>query len=514
MKRWLMYTQIHSMKNQGFSKRQVAEKLELNFRTVSKYLSMTPEEFEQKILNRERRRNLGLYEGVVVDWLKKYPDMTAAQVLDWLKEHYQVSVSERTTRRFVEKIRKKYLIPKTAKNNKRQYAAVEDPPMGHQMQVDLGIAHVFDFNKRSYRKLYCIACVLSHSRYKWGEWYPQPLTSRQLTTALQECFEYMGGMPKELVFDQDRLLAVDENYGDIIFTREFEQFRLSSGFEVYLCRGGDPESKGRVEATVKYFKNNFAKNRQFINIDIWNENFADWLVRTGNAKVHAITKKIPAEVFEQERLLLKPVPSTKRIIENIVTRDIHKNNTIFYEGNRYTLPLGTYQPGRQVIVDVEGETLKIRDNLGTSIIAEHKISKGKGALIQNNNHKRDNTKKLDTIQKDLFQTLGMSDDAHVFLTQVRCLKARYARDQFSLIEKTLNTHTGIAIEKALHYCIMNSLFSAVEFRNAAEYFEAHIKKELEEISRHPKVTVLKAAAAVMKRPLAEYERVVKGGDIK
>jgi len=43
--RWQMYMQIHSMKNQGFSKRQVAEKMELNFRTVSKYLSLTTEEF-------------------------------------------------------------------------------------------------------------------------------------------------------------------------------------------------------------------------------------------------------------------------------------------------------------------------------------------------------------------------------------------------------------------------------------------------------------------------------------
>jgi transposase len=161
--------QIHSMKNQGFSKRQVAEKLGLNFRTVSKYLKMSPEEFEQTILNRQRRRNLSLYEGVVVDWLKQYPDMTAAQVLDWLKEHYQVSVSDRATRRFVKELRKKHAIPKT-KGYQRQYIAVEDPPMGHQMQVDLGVAYVFDFHKRSYRKLYCLACVLSHSRYKWGEW--------------------------------------------------------------------------------------------------------------------------------------------------------------------------------------------------------------------------------------------------------------------------------------------------------------------------------------------------------
>jgi transposase len=209
LKRWHMYNSIHSLKNQGFSKRQVAERLGINFRTVSKYLSMTPEEFNEKTLNRERRRNLVLYEGVVVDWLKRYPDMSAAQVLDWLKEHYQVIVAERTVRRFVEKLRSKYSVPKV-KGNDRQYEAIEDPPMGQQMQVDFGIAWVFDFYKRSHRKLYCMAAVLSHSRYKWGFWYAQPPTAIQFTQALQACFEHMGGMPKEIVFDQDGLLAVDE----------------------------------------------------------------------------------------------------------------------------------------------------------------------------------------------------------------------------------------------------------------------------------------------------------------
>ncbi|HAL64332.1 MAG TPA: IS21 family transposase [Bacteroidales bacterium] len=422
-----------------------------------------------------------------------------------------MNVSERSARRFVEGIRKKYSIPKI-KGRDRQYAAVEELPMGYQMQADLGIACVFDFNKRNYRKIYCLACVLSHSRYKWGEWYINPLTSGQLVAGLQDCFEYMGGMPKQIVFDQDRLLAVDENYGDIIFTKEFEQFRLSSGFDVYLCRGGDPESKGKVEATVKYFKNNYAKNRQFINIGIWNEAFYDWLERTGNAKTHGITKKIPAEIFEQERYFLKPVPSFEKTIEDIVTREIHKNNTIFYKGNRYTLPLGTYRPGRKVKLDIEGELLIIRDDLDGYIIAKHKISNNKGELIQNNNHKRDTTKKLDSVQDSLFKTLGLSEEADIFLKQVRRLKSRYARDQFSLIEKTLSGHSGPAIDKALNYCVFNSLFSAVEFRNATEYFEALLEKELQDNDRNPKVIVLNTAATAKKRPLSEYERIVKGGD--
>ncbi|MCR4443495.1 MAG: IS21 family transposase, partial [Peptococcaceae bacterium] len=102
-------------------------------------------------------------------------------------------------------------------------------------------------------------------------------------------------------------------------------------------------------------------------------------------------------------------------------------------------------------MDIEGEILKIRDDFDGYLIAEHKISKNKGELVQNNNHKRDTTKKLDSIQDGLLKVLGENEDAHVFLTQVRRLKARYARDQFSLIEKTINAHTAIAIDKALNY---------------------------------------------------------------
>ena len=512
MKRWQMYYAIHSMKNQGFNKRQIAEKMQHDFRTVSKYLAMTPEEFEESVLKKEREGSLKQYEGVVTDWLKQHPDMTAAQVYDWLQEHYKVTVAERTARRFVEELRAKYAIPK-AKGITRQYEAIEDPPMGRQMQVDIGELWVRDAYKLRYIKLYCIAAVLSHSRYKWGTWYLRKPTAIQFVQALQMCFEYLCGMPEELVFDQDRLLAVDENYGDIIYTQQFEQFRLSSGFKVYLCRGSDPESKGRSEAVVKFFKGNFAKNRMFMDIDIWNGSFEEWLDRTGNAKRHGITKKIPAEVFEQERLFLKPVPSTVKYSEDILTAIVHKDNKIFYDGNRYTVPLGTYSPGREVILEVEGDRLIIRDIIDHYVITDHTISKEKGVLVKNNNHRRDTSTKLNAEQDALWKRLNSTDEAGVFLTQIRRLKPRYARDQFALIGKTLDAHGQIPIWNALNYCLTHSLFSAVEFRNAAEYFGSRLEAVAVEALQAGTVIAFDSVAAISKkRELSEYARIAKGGD--
>lgn len=82
---------------------------------------MAPDTFERTTANRQRRRNLSLYEGVILDWLKQHPDMTASQVLDWLKEHFQVAVSERATRRFVAHIGEQHNIPKGSAEKIRQY---------------------------------------------------------------------------------------------------------------------------------------------------------------------------------------------------------------------------------------------------------------------------------------------------------------------------------------------------------------------------------------------------------
>ncbi len=93
----------------------------------------------------------------------------------------------------------------------------------------------------------------------------------------------MGGKPLELVFDQDSIVSVDENYGDIMFTYEFEQFKQSEKINVYLCRKADPESKGKVESVVKFIKINFLENRFYMGIDLLNQSFEAWLERTGNA---------------------------------------------------------------------------------------------------------------------------------------------------------------------------------------------------------------------------------------
>jgi transposase len=296
MLRWHMYSEIHQLKQIGLKKAQVARKLEIDVKTVSKYWETTPDEFAaMRQKGRIRTKKLNHYRDVLLKWLRENPDLTCAQILDWLKEHYNdFSVRERTLRRYVTELRQKYDLPKPEPT--RQYQAVADLPPGKQLQVDFGQKRVRN-KDGGYTTLYAMGAVLAYSRYKYGQWMDRSLTAAMFIQMLRACFDYLGGVPDELVFDQDKLVAVSENYGDIIYTYEFERFKQAMGFSVYLCRKSDPESKGKIEAVVKYMKGNFASNRLFGDIRSWNQSFLDWLERTGNHNIHGTTKKYRQKYF-------------------------------------------------------------------------------------------------------------------------------------------------------------------------------------------------------------------------
>ena len=133
------------------------------------YLGKSPEEFEAFILTLQARgRKLDPYRDYIVMWLKQHPDLTGAQVYDWLQEKCDVqNVAESTVRSYVNEVRDTYRIPKVS--NQRIYEAVPDLPMGYQDQVDFGQDKV-KTTEETNKRLYFIAFVLSHSRFKYVEW--------------------------------------------------------------------------------------------------------------------------------------------------------------------------------------------------------------------------------------------------------------------------------------------------------------------------------------------------------
>ncbi|MEB3102479.1 hypothetical protein [Ferviditalea candida] len=85
--------------------------------TVSKFWDMTPNEYKNFLEGLESRsKKLETFEADIVGWLREYPDLSAAQVMDWLKEHHgNLEVAESTVRNYVRGIRLEYGIPKAVR---------------------------------------------------------------------------------------------------------------------------------------------------------------------------------------------------------------------------------------------------------------------------------------------------------------------------------------------------------------------------------------------------------------
>ncbi len=264
------FAKIKEDKSKGFKKSQVSRNLGLDYKTINKYWNMTNEEYIDYVeKSKSRNKKVDKYKDIILDWIKEYRDISTAQIQDWLLERYdELDFKDRTLRLYVSSLREEYNLPK--QENQRQYEAVPELPMGFQAQVDLGERWLKRIDG-SKVKVYCFAMVLSHSRYKFLWWQDKPFTTLTFIDAHNKAFEYLGGLPKEIVYDQDRLLTVSENRGDIIYTEGFQNYLDNARFQIRLCRAYDPESKGKIEAVVKFAKYNFAKHRIFEDINSFND---------------------------------------------------------------------------------------------------------------------------------------------------------------------------------------------------------------------------------------------------
>ncbi|MDD4238610.1 MAG: helix-turn-helix domain-containing protein [Desulfotomaculaceae bacterium] len=135
---WNMYLDIQSLKDMHFNVSQISRRLDLSRTTVYRYLNKSPNEYEQVLENRSTRsKKLDKQWDKIRSWLIQYPDVTSAQVLDWLQERkIDGGVSEGTVRNYVNHLRKECGIPQI--KHIRQYEAVDELPAGQQMQMDFG----------------------------------------------------------------------------------------------------------------------------------------------------------------------------------------------------------------------------------------------------------------------------------------------------------------------------------------------------------------------------------------
>lgn len=509
---WMMYGKIQEYKRHGLNKSQTARKLNINRETVRTYWNMNPDEYaERKAKASHRSRKADSYKTYVVDCLKRFPDMSAAQIYDWIKERYQLdelNFQERSFRDYVKLIREEYDIAKPT--NDRQYEAVDELPPGKQAQVDMGEISVKTVTGRS-KKIYCFGMVLSHSRYKFVLWQEKPFTTESFVAAHVKAFKFYGGRPEEIVYDQDKVLAVSENHGDIIYTEGFQNYVDEVKFDIYLCKGSDPESKGKVENVVKYAKNNFAKHRTFTDIESFNYDCIAWLARRANKEKHGTTKQIPAEMFNLEKNHLMPVNeySFDTAINESISYQVRKDNVVLYKGNRYRVPKGTYAPGKKVHMLIDNDIVSITDCLTKEVYATHPLCHDKGKLIGQKREERDKSKSILELEQLIQNLFDDNELVMPFLEHIHQEKPRYYRDQLGVIRKLFEEWNCETVLKGLEYCTERELYSAGDLKSSVIYLDQIKSKKDKPLIKTELPSKYRGDAPEI-RDLSVYEQAMDG----
>ena len=514
--KFMVYYEVHRMSLEGYSISKICRTVLLNWRTVHKLLSMNETEYELAIDRKgERNKELQPYEGFVKSRLTEYQDTSSAQMHDWLKEHFNdfPPVSPKTVFNFVTWVRQEHRLPKISPL--REFEMVEELPYGKQAQVDFG-----EYNLRNNLdkgvKVFFFTIMLSRSRYKYLWFLDQYFTSDLAISAHEQAFAFFGGIPDEIVYDQDKLFLVRENKGDIILTDRFRAYTRERPFKLHFCRKADPQSKGKVENMVKYVKQNFLYNRAFCDIETLNQQALCWLDRTANRMPHSFTRKPPYQEWNTEQLFLIPYTAYPQPAPLAVPYTVRKDNSISWKGNLYSLPLGTYQGrGSQVGVKVESGQLVMLSLQGMEI-CRHRIAVGKGQKIKNTDHGRDKTAAIDTLIDSICQMLDDPQQGKTFLMAVRAGKPRYMRDQLLLFKQVIEESGKGVIIQALTYCCLHKIASASDFKAVVAQYSrdgqtasSRIPESI--LQMNPLSGQLPAAALIQpqRSAIADYENILK-----
>ena len=155
-------------------------------------------------------------------------------------------------------------------------------------------------------------------------------------------FQYMGGIPKEIWFD-NMLTIVDAfkmNKHDRINSK-IKQFAKDMGFNPIPCRPRRPESKGTVEAFAKLTDRLLAYNNEFETIEDL-EKIIEKFNSNINEEVSQAHNRVVNEVFKYEKEYLLPLPSNKIFslyLSNRQTRKVANDAMISFKGNKYSVPV-------------------------------------------------------------------------------------------------------------------------------------------------------------------------------
>lgn len=430
---------IHKIKamydeGRGSSIREIARTLKVSRNTVRKYLTMDEASIDAELGERSRHKALDEYRDYIVHMLETFPRLSAVKVKRKLEEQVgPLNVANRTLRRYIGTVREEVV-----EAHRRYYEPVLDHIPGVQCQVDPGeLRDVLIDGVATI--VYFVVFVLSYSRLMYVGISRRPIDTDTFIQLHDAAFRYFGGCPQECVYDQTRLVVLDEHYRELELNQRFAQYATAAGFRIRACEGYDPESKGKVEAGVKYVKNDALYGEHFPDWPALDQYLQRWLAEVANARVHGTTGLVPKEHYDaQERARMRPYFSPSCLRPTGVPgepRKVDKTGLISFRSNKYSVPMA-WQSGRVNVLSSPDGQLHIHALPDGELIATHPLSQGKGAIVKNGDHYRDKAQQVADLEAHVQVALGEALGQRL-CHQLRQTDPRHYKDKLRGVKRHL-----------------------------------------------------------------------------
>lgn len=209
---------------------------------------------------------------------------------------------------------------------------------GEQAQIDFGAGAPIVGPAGKRRRTHVFRIILSHSRKGYSEaTFSQ--SAEDFIRCLENAFAYFGGVPHTLVVDNLKAAVLHPDWFDPELNPKLAAFARHYGTVILPTKPYMPRHKGKVEAGVKYVKNNGLKGRTFASLEAENQHLAEWERTVADTRIHGTTKSQVGKIYvEVERPALLPLPVERFPFFHEAQRKVNRDGHVEVAKAYYSVP--------------------------------------------------------------------------------------------------------------------------------------------------------------------------------